>query len=74
VVGRDWFVVPGASPLFGTFTIVLGAFAFWDATLTAFEPVPYALCMTASPKLPVSILWDFVLGFLLLRGKLAPHS
>lgn len=57
-------------PWFGLLTMILGAFSLWDAILTSFEPVPYALYMTASLKLPLSILWDFILGILLLRGKL----
>jgi len=38
----------------------------WDAVLAAFEPVPFSLYRTAAPKLPLSILWDFVLAFVLL--------
>jgi hypothetical protein len=53
--------------LFGGLTIALGAFAAWDATLTALEPVPFALYLTAAPKLPLSILWDFALGYSLVR-------
>jgi hypothetical protein len=54
---------------FGVFTMVLGAFAAWDALLTAFEPVPFSLYVTAAPKLPLSILWDFAVAFVLLRGQ-----
>jgi hypothetical protein len=54
---------------FGVFTMVLGAFAAWDALLTAFEPVPFSLYVTAAPKLPLSILWDFALAFVLLGGR-----
>lgn len=52
-------------PMFGTFTLLLAAFALWDATLTAFEPVPWALYLTAAPKLPLAIVWDFWLAWTL---------
>jgi hypothetical protein len=52
---------------FGAFTLVLAAFAGWDALLTAFEPVPFGLYMTAAPKLPLAIVWDFWLAAVLLR-------
>lgn len=52
---------------FGALTFVLGLFALWDAALTALEPVPFSLYLTASPKLPLSILWDFALAYILLR-------
>lgn len=51
--------------VFGTFTVVLGAFAAWDAFLTAFVSVPFALYATAAPKLPLSIVWDFWLAWVL---------
>src|SRR5215213_6148646 len=54
---------------FGTFTIVLALFAGWDALLTAFEPVPFGLYMTAAPKLSLAIVWDFWLAAVLLRGN-----
>jgi len=57
-----------SNKVFGGLTIVLGVFAFWDAVLTALEPVPFALYLTAAPKLPLSILWDFALGYFLIRG------
>jgi len=56
--------------VFGGLTIVLGVFAFWDAALTAVEPVPFALYLTAAPKLPLSILWDFALAYFLLRRSM----
>lgn len=56
---------------FGGLTLALGAFAFWDALLTAFEPVPFALYLTAAPKLPLSILWDFALAYFLVRSVAA---
>jgi hypothetical protein len=54
---------------FGVFTMLLGAFAAWDALLTAFEPVPFSLYVTAAPKLPLAILWNFAVAFVLLRGR-----
>jgi hypothetical protein len=53
-------------PTFGTFTFVLAAFALWDAILTSCEPVPWALYLTAAPKLPLAIVWDFWLAWILL--------
>jgi len=54
---------------FGIYTLVLALFAAWDAFLTAFPSVPFALYLTASPKLPLSIVWDFWLAFELLRPR-----
>ena len=54
---------------FGTFTLVLAAFAAWDAFLTAFVSVPFSLYLTAAPKLPLSILWDFWVGYELVRAR-----
>jgi hypothetical protein len=51
---------------FGTFTLVLAAFALWDAVLTSWAGVPFALYLTAAPKLPLSIIWDFWLAWLLV--------
>ena len=51
----------------GTFTVILGVFSLWDATLTFFD-VPFALYLTAGPKLPLSIVWDFWIGMYLLHG------
>jgi hypothetical protein len=45
---------------------VLAAFALWDAILTSCEPVPWALYLTAAPKLPLAIIWDFWLAWILL--------
>jgi hypothetical protein len=52
---------------FGGFTLVLGAFALWDSLLTALWPVPFSLYLTAAPKVPLSIVWDFALGAALWR-------
>jgi len=57
----------GSNRWFGGLTLALGVFAAWDAILTACEPVPFGLYLTAAPKLPLSILWDFAVGILLLR-------
>jgi hypothetical protein len=54
---------------FGTFTLVLAAFAAWDALLTAFVSVPFSLYLTAAPKLPLSIIWDFWLAYELMRAR-----
>ena len=53
----------------GALTTLLGLFAFWDALLTALEPVPFSLYVTAAPKLPLSILWNFALGYFLIRTR-----
>jgi hypothetical protein len=53
-------------PAFAIFTLLLAAFALWDAILTWCEPVPWALYLTASPKLPLAIVWDFWLAWILL--------
>jgi len=63
-----------SNKVFGGLTILLGVFAFWDAMLTAVEPVPFALYLTAAPKLPLSILWDFALGYFLIRGLAVPTA
>ena len=49
------------------FTLILGAFALWDSLLTALWPVPFSLYLTAAPKLPLSMMWDFLLGIALWR-------
>ena len=47
--------------------MILGVFSMWDAILTFFD-VPFALYLTAAPKLPLSIVWDFCdRGIYLLR-------
>ena len=63
-----------SNKVFGGLTIALGVFAFWDAVLTALEPVPFALYLTAAPKLPLSILWDFALGYFLIRRSAVPTT
>ncbi len=50
---------------FAAFTLLLAAFAAWDAMLTALPQVPFALYVTAAPKLPLSIVWDFALAWVL---------
>lgn len=79
VLSAVWWLGIGATlwptnKVFGGLTIVLGAFALWDALLTGLEPVPFALYLTAAPKLPLSILWDFGLGYLLVRRSGAPTT
>lgn len=55
----------------GTFTVILGAFSLWDAILT-FLDVPFTLYLTAAPKLPLSLVWDFWIGIYLLRPRAGP--
>ena len=79
VLSAVWWLGIGATlwpanKVFGGLTIALGAFAFWDALLTGLEPVPFALYLTAAPKLPLSILWDFALGYVLVRRSAAPTT
>jgi hypothetical protein len=79
VLSSVWWCAIGvtlrpSNRLFAGLTIALGVFAFWDALLTAFEPVPFALYLTAAPKLPLSILWDFALGYVLLRRVVLPAT
>lgn len=60
---------------FATFTLLLGAFAAWDALLTSWQQVPFMVYLTAAPKLPLSIVWDFALAWVLLRPRRLPaHS
>jgi len=54
---------------FGTFTLVLAAFALWDAVLTSWAGVPFTFYLTAAPKLPLSIIWDFWLAWLLFTPR-----
>jgi hypothetical protein len=58
---------------FAAFTLILGAFALWDSLLTALWPIPFSLYLTAAPKLPLSMLWDFLLGSALWRAARAPR-
>jgi hypothetical protein len=53
--------------VFGAFTLVLGTFALWDSLLTALWPVPFSMYLTAAPKVPLSIVWDFALAIALWR-------
>jgi hypothetical protein len=57
---------------FAALTLVLAAFAAWDAVLTSLVQVPFPLYVTAAPKLPLSILWDFALAWTLLRARALP--
>ena len=79
VLSAVWWLGTGTAlwpinKVFGGLTIALGAFAFWDAVLTALEPVPFTLYLTAAPKLPLSILWDFALGYFLIRRVALPST
>jgi hypothetical protein len=53
--------------LFGTFTFIVGIFALIDAILSFCEPMPFYIYALAAPKLPLAIIWDFWLGFFLLK-------
>ena len=59
---------------FAAFTLLLGAFAAWDAVLTSWPQVPFTLYLTAAPKLPLSIVWDFVLAWVLLHARRQPAA
>jgi hypothetical protein len=37
--------------------------------LTSLVQVPFALYVTAAPKLPLSIIWDFALAWTLLPAR-----
>ena len=52
---------------FGVFTLILGLFAMLDAVLSFFEPMPFYIYVLASPKLPISIIWDFWIAITLLK-------
>jgi hypothetical protein len=52
---------------FAVFTMVLGSFTLLDALLSFLEPMPFYVYALAAPKLPLSIIWDFYLGFWLIR-------
>jgi len=41
----------------------------WDSLLTALWPLPFGLYLTAAPKLPLSMAWDFLLGLTLWRAN-----
>ena len=59
---------------FAAFTLLLGAFAAWDAVLTSWQQVPFTLYLTAAPKLPLSIVWDFALAWVLFRTRRLPAT
>jgi len=72
-----WWAGLGVSLLasrrgFALFTLVLAAFAAWDAALTSLVQVPFALYLTAAPKLPLSIIWDFAVAWTLLPARRLP--
>jgi hypothetical protein len=54
-----------------TFTVILGLFALLDGVLSFLEPLPFYVYLTATPKLPLSIIWDFWIGVVLLRALAA---
>jgi hypothetical protein len=71
LVGIGWLLRP-TQRVFGMFTVILGGFVLLDATLSFLEPMPFYIYALAAPKLPLSIIWDFWLGIVLLsRGSAA---
>lgn len=60
---------------FGVFTIILGVLAVFDAFVSFLEPAPLYLLAPAGLKNPLSTLWSFWLGVILLRraGHAAAH-
>jgi hypothetical protein len=61
----------GERKVFGWLSIILAAFAFWDATVT-YTNAPLWLFLTAAPKLPLSWIWDLWVGIMLLRESTIP--
>ena len=63
---------------FAAFTLLLGVFAAWDALLSGWQQVPFALFVTSAPKLPLSIIWDFALAWVLFplgrRREISPSA
>lgn len=74
-----WLVALGLasrsrSPRFGAFTLVVGAFTALDFAFNLFEPIPFALYLLASPKLPLSAAWSVTAGVSLIRREPAPRT
>lgn len=70
-LGIGWAMRPQRRA-FGTFTLVVGAFALADAALTAAGSlVPFwAFALFGGPKLPLQAAWTVWLGIELLRGRI----
>ena len=58
----------------GLVTIVLGTFAVWDAAVVLLDPVPFWLLVSAAPKLPLSVIWDFWAGAALIERAMRHRS
>jgi len=56
------------------FTFVVGGFTALDACFSLFEPMPYALYLLASPKLPLSALWSLSIGISLRAYPWGRHA
>jgi len=56
------------------FTLVVGGFTALDACFSLFEPMPYALYLLASPKLPLSALWSLSIGISLRAYPWSNHE
>lgn len=69
-----WLARP-ARRAFGTFSLVVGAFALADAARTAAGGlVPFwAFALFGGPKLPLQAAWTVWLGVELVRGTLRPE-
>ena len=51
----------------GAFTMLLGGFALLDSIFSAVGSVPFWLYLTAAPKVPLSVVWVFWAGAMLVR-------
>jgi hypothetical protein len=74
VLAAVWLIVLGLRVRpewrrFGTFTLVVGGFTALDAAFNLFEPVPFAVYLLASPKLPLAAAWSLTAGVLLVRAS-----
>lgn len=70
-------VLRGERRALGTFTVILGLFALLDGVLSFLEPLPFYVYLTAAPKLPLSTIWDFWIGVVLmsrLTARIQPSS
>jgi hypothetical protein len=73
ILAAVWLIVLGLRVRpgwrrFGTFTLVVGGFTALDAAFNLFEPVPFAVYLLASPKLPLAAAWSVTVGVLLVRA------
>src|SRR3982751_1101213 len=66
-LGIGGLLMPGHR-YFGAFTAILGFFTLLDALLSFLEPMPFYIYVLAAPKLPLSVIWDFYLGYWLIKA------